>query len=77
MKHDVQLRSFITFILLAAIPKNRSAVVSDLTHVQPATPRLLPLTEFLAMALERARIHNFPQANRLAEASLKFRLGTW
>lgn len=43
MKNDVQLRSFITFILLAGVPKNRSVALQ--AFIQPghaATPSLDP-----------------------------------
>jgi hypothetical protein len=55
MKDDVRLRCFITFILLAGVPRNRSAAPQD--FIQPAMPQLLPLTGFLKLVLERVREH--------------------
>lgn len=76
MKNDVRLGVFITFILLTAVPTNPSVAVSDLIHVQPAMPRLLLLTQFLRIALERIREHEFSRANELAETALILRFGT-
>lgn len=76
MKNDVRLGAFITFILLAAIPKNRSVAVSDFIHIQLAIPQPLPLTQFLRVALERIREHEIFTAYEAAPAELVFRYGT-
>ena len=76
MKHDVQLRSFITFILLAAIPKNRSVAVSDLTHIKLATPRIPPVAQFLKIALDLIREREAFAIDRASFAQLVFRFDT-
>jgi len=76
MKHDVRLGVFITFILLLGIPKNPSVSVSDLTHIQPASPQLLPLAHFLRSALDRVGEHEFFNACPTASPGLVFRFGS-
>jgi hypothetical protein len=76
MKDDIRLGAFITFILLAATPKNRSAAVSDFIHIQLAIPQLLPLTQFMRIALDSIREHDISIANEAAPAELVFRFGT-
>jgi hypothetical protein len=59
MKDDVRLGLFITFILLASAPKNRSVARQD--FIQPPMPQLLPLTRLLKAVLDRVQNHEvFP-----------------
>ena len=77
MKDNARLGFFISLILLASVPKNPSIAVSDFLHLRPVVPQLLPLTQFLKIALERVRAPRVsPQVNQTAAAGLIFRLGT-
>jgi hypothetical protein len=76
VKSNDRLGFFITFILLASVPKNRSVAVSDFLHIQPARPQLLPLTQLLGIALKRVREHERLGISQAAPAGLVFRFGT-
>ena len=75
MKNDASLGSFITFILLAAVPKNPSTAAGNFTYIQLAIPQFLPLARFLELALDRIRKHEL-LARPAHPAQLVFRFGT-
>jgi hypothetical protein len=76
MKANVQLGLFITFILLAGAPKNRSVDAHDIDCPEPDVPRFLPLTRYLETALERVRGHELPVAHEARPTEIVFRIGT-
>jgi hypothetical protein len=59
MKSNAVLGRFIIFMLLMGLPKNRAVASGNRIHPQSATADLLPLTQFLKTALDRAQVNSF------------------